>query len=95
MTIGGDILSEISEEFLTEETFHSVRLDRDKCRGCTKRIKNCHNRGKEFPRFQLRMRPASLSKVCAAQDQSSDSTSLARRTWSPEVTILSSVVVTT
>ena len=41
MTIGGDILSEISEEFLTEETFHSVRLDRDKCRGCTNCIKNC------------------------------------------------------
>ena len=41
MTINGGRPSNLSDENLTEETFHSVRLDRDKCRGCTNCIKNC------------------------------------------------------
>ena len=41
MTISGGMPAELSEDLLTKEKFHSVRLDRDKCQGCTNCIKNC------------------------------------------------------
>ena len=41
MTISGNMPTEGSENLLTKEKFHSVRLDRDKCQGCTNCIKSC------------------------------------------------------
>ena len=41
MAISGEMPAELSEERLTEAEFHSVRLDREKCQGCTNCIKNC------------------------------------------------------
>lgn len=41
MTISGGRPAEIPAELLSKEKFHSVRLDRDKCQGCTNCIKNC------------------------------------------------------
>ena len=41
MTISEGTLTETADNLLTKEKFHSVRLDRDKCQGCTNCIKNC------------------------------------------------------